>query len=249
MNLIPQAEFIPEAEITIADSVYLPAGSTGVFTLTVPVKVEADTVEEWNELGVCRPGIDGGFSGGVHNQVIMARDADGNGNNIACIPIIEPPTALVTIVKEDHNAVELPGAKFALYAAELDGSEEPTGLGDVLIAELDYADGSDTRFSAEELNSGFYYLVEVQSPAGYSLLPAPIGFELLLLNGEFSLSLLDPESQSHVVQIDDGLIIRVADTTSGALPKSGSYGAVPIVLLAGLILAVGFLSTRKLVVR
>lgn len=249
VNLIPQAEFIPEAEITIADSVYLPAGSTGVFTLTVPVKVEADTVEEWNELGVCRPGIDGGFSGGVHNQVIMARDADGNGNNIACIPIIEPPTALVTIVKEDHNAVELPGAKFALYAAELDGSEEPTGLGDVLIAELDYADGSDTRFSAEELNSGFYYLVEVQSPAGYSLLPAPIGFELLLLNGEFSLSLLDPESQSHVVQIDDGLIIRVADTTSGALPKSGSYGAVPIVLLAGLILAVGFLSTRKLVVR
>lgn len=245
VNLIQQAEFIPEAEITIADSVYLPAGSTGVFTITVPVKVKADTAEEWNELGVCGRGIDGGFSGGVHNQVIMDKDADGNSNNIACIPIIEQPKALVTIVKEDHNKTALPGAKFALRAAELNDSGEPIGLGDILIAELDYADASETRFAAEELNSGFYYLVEVKSPEGYSLLPTPIGFELELTNGEFSLRLINPDEQQHVVRIEKDLTILVADTTAGDLPAAGGYGVAPYAVLAGMILALGFSAIRR----
>lgn len=249
LNLIDQADFIPDAEIVIASNVNLPANSDGTFTITVPVKVLAETPEEWNALGECLPGVDGGFLGGVHNAVIMLDDFDGPGNNIACIPIVPQPKALVTIVKEDHEAVELPGAKFALYAAELDGSGAPIGLGTVLIPELENKPGSESRFSAAELSPGFYYLVEIQSPQGYSLLPTPIGFELVLTGEDFSLELLDAANQSHVVQIDDDLIIRVADTTSGDLPQSGSDGVAPFAMLAGLILTLGLLSARKLGVK
>lgn len=246
---IPQASFVPGAQIVIADSVFLPAGTRGTFTLTVPVKVLADTAEEWNALGECRPGVDLGFSGGIHNAVIMDGDFDGVRNNIACIPILPMPKAAVTIIKEDHNGTELPGAKFALYAASLDGSGVPTGPGDVLVAELGTLPESATRFSADELNPGFYYLVEVQSPAGYSLLPQPIGFQLVYAEQAFSLQLVDAANHEHVVQIDDDLIMRVADTTAGDLPKSGSYGVAPYALLAGMILTLGFVTTRRLGVK
>lgn len=246
---IPQASFVPGAQIVIADSVFLPAGTSGTFTLTVPVKVLADTADEWNELGVCGPGVDIGYSGGIHNAVIMDGDFDGVRNNIACIPILPMPKAAVTIIKEDHNGTELPGAKFALYAASLDGSGVPTGPGDVLVAELGTLPESATRFSADELNPGFYYLVEVQSPAGYSLLPQPIGFQLVYAEQAFSLQLVDAANHEHVVQIDDDLIMRVADTTAGDLPKSGSYGVAPYALLAGMILTLGFVTTRRLGVK
>lgn len=244
---IPAGDFVEGAQLPLVSNLHLPSNTTATFTITVPVQVNATSSEEWEKLGECVAGEGGTYSGGVPNGVSMENDSDGPENNTACIPILEMPAASVTIVKENHDGEELPGARFALYAAELDGAGAPVGPGELLIAELSNPSENGASFVIDDLSAGYYYLLELESPAGYSLLPAPIGFELDVdENREFSLRLIDEASQNHVVQIDEGLVLRVADTTSGDLPASGGPGAAPYVLLAALILGLGLISVRKL---
>ena len=74
----------------MAQSVTLEPGQTTTFTIAIPVKVDADlTDEQWEALGTCEAGGANapGTPGGVLNEVIMANDEDGPGNNTACVPL------------------------------------------------------------------------------------------------------------------------------------------------------------------
>lgn len=172
----------------------------------------------------------------------------GVGDNVKCefTNTKQITKAAVTIAKQDYQGIELPGAKFALYSAALNSVGTPTGLGTVIIPELGSLNGSTTQFTTGQISVGYYYLVEVASPAGYSLLPTPIGFQLSQTGSQFSLTLLDPTNQGQVVQIGPGLLLKVADTTSGALPQSGREGVAPFALFSGLFIVFGFVLARKL---
>lgn len=242
---IPAAEFVNGAEIPLASNVRLPADTSATFTITVPVRVEATTSEEWAEIGTCRAGDGGSYSGGVQNRVLMGDDSDGPENNTACIPVLKQPETAVKIIKENHEGVELPGARFALHGAELNSAGEPVRPGE-LIQELETT--SDTSFVSRDLPAGHYYLVELQSPEGYSLLPKPIGFSLdLNRDKEFSIILVADSDLNHVVSIDqDAMSIRVADTRTGDLPKSGSTGVGPYAVISALLLVLGVAAGRRL---
>ncbi len=245
------ADFTAGRELRLADDLLLPAGKKATFTITVPVKVGVITGEEWDRLDHCEFDAKGGYvSGGVPNAVVMDNDVDGTVNNTACIPLIRVAPAAVTVVKTDAAANELAGAKFALYAAAWDAENNPIGpAGAPLFSDLPVVDGSDSRFVAHSLREGHYYLVEVQAPNDYSLLASPVGFRLerdSAAASGYRLSLLDPASHGHVVQIVDDLVIQVADTTTGQLPASGGGGVAPYILTAIAIITAGISMARRI---
>lgn len=97
-------------------------------------------------------------------------------NNDACIPLLPPDMASLTINKVgiDDRTTPLPGAQFALYPAAADGTFDPNATpvaGPV---------GDAPRW--ENLAPGKYYLVEAKAPDEYQLLPQPVGMGMVLLN-------------------------------------------------------------------
>lgn len=97
-----QSQIVADAELPLAQSVTLEPGQKATFTITIPVKVDANlTDEQWSALGTCEAGGANapGSPGGVPNDVIMANDEDGPGNNTACVPLEPERTGEISVQK------------------------------------------------------------------------------------------------------------------------------------------------------
>lgn len=97
-----QSQIVADAELPLAQSVTLEPGQKATFTITIPVKVDANlTDEQWSALGTCEAGGANapGSPGGVPNDVIMANDEDGPGNNTACVPLEPEHTGEISVQK------------------------------------------------------------------------------------------------------------------------------------------------------
>ena len=97
-----QSQIVADAELPLAQSVTLEPGQKATFTITIPVKVDANlTDEQWSALGTCEAGGANtpGNPGGVPNDVIMANDEDGPGNNTACVPLEPERTGEISVQK------------------------------------------------------------------------------------------------------------------------------------------------------
>ena len=97
-----QSQIVAGAELPLAQSVTLEPGQKATFTITIPVKVDANlTDEQWTALGTCEAGDANapGSPGGVPNDVIMANDEDGPGNNTACVPLEPELTGEISVQK------------------------------------------------------------------------------------------------------------------------------------------------------
>lgn len=97
-----QSQIVADAELPLAQSVTLEPGQKATFTITIPVKVDANlTDEQWTALGTCETGGANapGSPGGVPNDVIMANDEDGPGNNTACVPLEPERTGEISVQK------------------------------------------------------------------------------------------------------------------------------------------------------
>lgn len=136
---------------------------------------------------------------------------------------------------------ELGGAEFAIYPAGDQGS-------------IDYdhpVRDSITSTEAFDIESGNYALVEKKSPQGLNLLPQPILFKVEYDKGGFKVTSASAGSGYLILSEEkttDGtsvMVLTVADTRTGTLPKTGGNG-VGLPLVAGLaLIAAGFFSMRR----
>ena len=76
---------------------------------------------------------------------------------------------------EEGKKVALKDAKFELYKADIDGEITDTKVGTTKTT------GADGKIRFEHLDAGVYYLKEVESPAGYTLLTSPVKIQIVAL--------------------------------------------------------------------
>ena len=102
--------------------------------------------------------------------------------------------------------------------------------------------------SIEINETGTFYLVETKSPAGLSLLPEPVAFEISV----------DQETKEYTISVVGGssplikaegsgelMIMQVTDTKTGTLPKTGGNGVLLWTLFGAVIAACGWFWTRR----
>lgn len=102
--------------------------------------------------------------------------------------------------------------------------------------------------SIEITETGTFYLVETMAPAGLSLLPEPVAFEISI----------DQETKEYTVSVVGGssplikaegsgelMIMQVTDTKTGKLPKTGGNGVLLWTLFGAVIASCGWFWTRR----
>ncbi|CAB0678988.1 LPXTG cell wall anchor domain-containing protein [Corynebacterium diphtheriae] len=142
----------------------------------------------------------------------------------------------------------LGGAEFAIYpAADLKSIDYKNPVRH-FIAESDFI----TSTKPVDIKPGNYALVETKSPQGLNLLPQPIlfkveydkddGFKVTSDSAGSGYLTLSREKTTDNTSV---MVLTVADTRTGTLPKTGGNG-VGLPLVAGLaLIAVGFFSMRR----
>ncbi|STC68931.1 VWA domain-containing protein [Corynebacterium pilosum] len=157
------------------------------------------------------------------------------------------PTTLELLIKKlgvkpgGSEIVEVAGAEFELSQLKEDGT--------VSVVELDNDGGAEFRATLE---AGRYRLVEKKAPEGYSLLPQPVEFEVLLSSeGQYEVNLLSAPTQLGQVELvgssednPNSAELLVTDQTRGELPKTGGHGLFPTLLLGLLVIVLGAAYSR-----
>lgn len=185
---------------------------------------------------------------------ILGNDGDDNPGNNTDVPDeqsggSEDCGIKFNLIKVEANGQKTPltGAKFAIHAVQPDGS-----LGELLTA-MDQTN-AEGYFTAELEPGQDYFLVETQSPAGYSLLTAPVKFRLNgpsagqqnasveVAAGGAAVNLL----AVHEKQSPSEVYVELANVRQGNLPKTGGHGVqVPLAVSSILILLGAALGRRR----
>lgn len=172
---------------------------------------------------------------GLYNEAIV-NYAGGTIRDDACGPIVKNSDVTLFIQKVDaaNQAQTLSGSEFTIYES---GDGETLGN---KVAELNQPDEKNGFLSAILQKDTKYFLVETKSPKGYSLLPQPIGFVIVVNeDGNAVVQLSDKTASASVVNdvvnvapSPTNAYISVADVHQGELPKTGGSGVMPWVMAA-----------------
>lgn len=224
----PANAWVDGASLALFESLELDPGISQTFEITVPVHLDSlATAEAKKALTTCElVDADAGFKGGVPNTVhIDGPDNDGSTNNHACIPILPPDPATVTLRTVAYDAENqtvtnnsLSGATFSVQPID----ESGTPIGEA-IPMTGGPDGSSFDFQVEP---GRYRLIQTQAPAGgYQLLPNAVNFSVTQGAHGYEMQSEDAAASPLVFFEKDtetqALMIKVADVRSGVLPKTG----------------------------
>lgn len=146
-------------------------------------------------------------------------------------------------VYTDNNEIDvlpgLGGATFAIYPSannQPDFSGEPT---------YTITPGQE---SIEINTTGTFYLVETKAPAGYSLLPAAVPFEIAVdqKTKKYSISVRgETHPLVHADNKGDLMIMQVTDVKTGTLPKTGGTGVALWGLAGTILIAAGVFTSRR----
>lgn len=169
----------------------------------------------------------------------------------------------VSCVVDNYEAPDTKPGKLTLEKAEYvdgEGVKVLPGLGGATFdiypsvgSQPDFSGGpvytiTPDQKSIEINETGTFYLVETKSPAGLSLLPEPVAFEISI----------DQETKEYTISVVGGssplikaegsgelMIMQVTDTKTGKLPKTGGNGVLLWTLFGGVIAACGWFWTRR----
>ncbi|MCT1548108.1 SpaA isopeptide-forming pilin-related protein [Corynebacterium amycolatum] len=169
----------------------------------------------------------------------------------------------ISCVVDNYEAPDTKPGKLTLEKAEYvdgEGVKVLPGLGGATFdiypsagGQPDFSGGpvytiTPDQKSIEINETGTFYLVETKSPAGLSLLPEPVAFEISI----------DQETKEYTVSVVGGssplikaegsgelMIMQVTDTKTGKLPKTGGNGVLLWTLFGAVIAACGWFWTRR----
>lgn len=168
----------------------------------------------------------------------------------------------VSCVVDNYKQPETPSGKLTFKKAQYDGDKivEMSGLGGATFeiypskgGQPDYSAGAlytikPGQESIEVKMTGTFFLVETKAPNGLNLLAQPVKFEISVDEQTKKYKISAGSTSSGQIQVSgqgDKMILQVADTTAGKLPKTGGYG-VGLVGLIGVALAgAGLLLGRR----
>ncbi|KAA8723762.1 DUF11 domain-containing protein [Corynebacterium spheniscorum] len=241
----PADAWVDGASLALFKSLELGPGVSQTFEITVPVHLDSLATAEAKEVLTTCTFIDddAGFEGGVPNTVHMdGPDNDGATNNHACIPILPPDPATVSLKTVAYDAQNqtvtdnsLSGAAFNVQPID----ESGTPIGEA-IPMTGGSDGSPFNF---QLEPGRYRLIQTQAPSGgYQLLPNAANFSVTQGEQGYEIQSVDATTSPLVFFEKDpetqALMITVADVRSGVLPKTGPENQMVWIALS-LMVAIG----------
>ncbi|CAB0730692.1 LPXTG cell wall anchor domain-containing protein [Corynebacterium diphtheriae] len=177
--------------------------------------------------------------------------ANGALSLVSCVvdnyEVPKAPPGRLTLEKaayNDGNDIEilpgLGGARFAIYPSK--GNQPDLSIEPVYTI----IPGQE---SVEITTTGTFYLVETQAPSGFSLLPAPVPFEIGYdkKSKKYTISVVGGESHPLIRTKGEGelMVMQVADIKTGVIPKTGGVGVIPWALAGAILIVVGFFGLRR----
>ena len=168
----------------------------------------------------------------------------------------------VSCVVDNYKQPETPPGKLTFKKAQYDGDKivEMSGLGGATF-KIYPSKGGQPDYSAGELytikpgqesievkTTGTFFLVETKAPKGLNLLAQPVEFQISVdeQTKQYKISAVSTSSgQIQVSGQGDKMILQVADTTVGKLPKTGGYGVGLVVLIGAALAGAGLLLGRR----
>ena len=169
----------------------------------------------------------------------------------------------VSCVVDNYKAPETTPGKLTFKKAQyVDGEiQEMAGLGGATFeiypskeGKPDYSAGKPIytikpgQESIEVKTTGTFFLVETKAPQGLNLLPQPVPFEISIdqTTKKYKISTVGSNNgQIRVSGSGQTMILTVADTKSGELPKTGGYGVGLVGLIGAALAGAGLLLGRR----
>ena len=157
----------------------------------------------------------------------------------------ETPPGKLTFKKAqyvDGEIVEMPGlggATFEVYPSK--GGQPDYSAGALYTIKP----GQD---SIEVKTTGTFFLVETKAPKGLNLLAQPVQFQISVDEQTKKYKISAVSTSSGQIQVSgqgDKMILQVADTTAGKLPKTGGYGVGLLGLIGAALAGAGLLLGRR----
>ena len=157
----------------------------------------------------------------------------------------ETPPGKLTFKKAqyvDGEIVEMPGlggATFEVYPSK--GGQPDYSAGALYTIKP----GQD---SIEVKTTGTFFLVETKAPKGLNLLAQPVQFQISVDEQTKKYKISAVSTSSGQIQVSgqgDKMILQVADTTAGKLPKTGGYGVGLLGLIGVALAGAGLLLGRR----
>lgn len=170
--------------------------------------------------------------------------------------------SLVSCEVDNYKQPETPPGKLTFKKAQYDGDKivELPGLGGATFkiypskgGQPDYSAGAlytinDEQLSIEVKTTGTFFLVETKAPKGLNLLAQPVKFEISVDEKTKKYKISAGSTSSGQIQVSgegDKMILTVADTTAGKLPKTGGYGVGLVGLIGAALAGAGLLLGRR----
>lgn len=168
----------------------------------------------------------------------------------------------VSCVVDNYKQPETPPGKLTFKKAQYDGDKivEMSGLGGATFkiypskrGQPDYSAGElytikPGQESIEVKTTGTFFIVETKAPKGLNLLAQPVEFQISVdeQTKQYKISAVSTSSgQIQVSGQGDKMILQVADTTAGKLPKTGGYGVALVGLIGAVLAGAGLLLGRR----
>ncbi|OLN12541.1 VWA domain-containing protein [Corynebacterium diphtheriae] len=168
----------------------------------------------------------------------------------------------VSCVVDNYKQPETPPGKLTFKKAQYDGDKivEIPGLGGATF-KIYPSKGGQPDYSAGELytikpgqesievkTTGTFFLVETKAPKGLNLLAQPVEFQISVDEKTKKYKISAVSTSSGQIQVSgqgDKMILQVADTTAGKLPKTGGYGVGLVGLIGAALAGAGLLLGRR----
>lgn len=169
----------------------------------------------------------------------------------------------VFCVVDNYKAPETTPGKLTFKKAQyVDGEiQELAGLGGATFeiypskeGKPDYSAGKPVytikpgQESIEVKTTGTFFLVETKAPQGLNLLPQPVPFEISIDQTTKKYKISTVGSNNGQIQVSGSgqtMILTVADTKSGELPKTGGYGVGLVGLIGAALAGAGLILGRR----
>ena len=169
----------------------------------------------------------------------------------------------VSCVVDNYKQPETPPGKLTFKKAQyVDGKiVEMSGLGGATFEIYPSKDGKPDYSAGKPLytikpgqesikveKTGTFFLVETKAPEGLNLLAQPVEFQISIDEQTKKYKISAVSTSSGQIQVSgqgDAMILQVADTASGKLPKTGGYGVGLVALVGAALAGAGLLLGRR----